>query len=264
MREKLRPGRPQTKLPKYPTQKEKMGQVVAYLKRTGQVDNQDELARFFGVDGQTVSNWATGQTEVGIMPKKVMAHDFDIPLEWWDQPDVPIEEVAGKGLGKDEAAQNGPPVAPRIEIPFIEEGKLRANPTMGYELRIDDLTLRYARKVPIWREFIKSPGEHCLIEVEGDSMEPRYCDGDVISVNFSQRDPQRLIGKPVAAWVPEIGGGIIKILKEDSSRRFWDLQSVNDAYESLLVPKEQQGFHCFEVEAVVFQKVKGPPKKRAA
>lgn len=108
MQAKKRPGRPQTTPPKYPLQQEKMAELTAHLKKEGVIRSQEELAHYFGVDDQTISNWATGKSALGLRDKKVFAHDFDVPLNWWNHPGVPIAKVIGKGLGQDEPPRKSP------------------------------------------------------------------------------------------------------------------------------------------------------------
>lgn len=263
---KQRRGRPSTKAVIHPLQAQKMSGFVQLLIRSGIVRSQQHLADILGVDNGTISNWVNGQTPISELVKYTLAHLYDVPESWWDQPDVPLASVIGKGMGTDaDSLSDGPPIVPSIPVPFIEEGKLHANPRSGYELQIDNITLSYARRLWVAREHIRHPQhEYCLIAIAGDSMEPRYCDGDIVLVNLHRKTVSDLIGKPVAAWVPDVGGAIIKILKESHHQQAWDLQSVNDVYENLFVPKSQHGFHVFEVEAVVFHKVKEPLKKRAA
>lgn len=90
-------------------------------------------------------------------------------------------------------------------------------------------------------------------------MEPLYDDGDIVLVNLHQQNLESLIGKPVAAWVSDLGGGLIKILKGCYQPDQWVLHSVNNKRPDIAVVKDQQYFKIFEVESVIFQ-----PRKATA
>jgi len=232
----------------------KMRDLLSYFGLSDQ-----KLGDIMGLDsGGPVRAWANGDRELGLWAKKIIAHELDVPESWWDQEGIPIEAVIGKGLGKDEGTEDeGIPIVKTSLVPMIE-GALRAG-EHGYEFTVEDLTLHYAEQVPVPIEHIKKAGPHCLIRVEGDSMEPMYYDGDVVLVNLRQQNLETLVGKPVAAWVPDLGGGLIKILKGCYRQDQWILHSVNNRRPDIPVAKDQPHFRVFEIEALVYQ-----PRKVAA
>lgn len=227
-----------------------MGEFLDHFQKTGRIKNQGFLAGQLGVDNKTISNWANGQTEISVLVRFTLAHLYDVPFEWWDQEGVPIQEAIGKRAKseKDDLATADILWVPRIDA------SLRVD-KQGQEIEISSLSLSAAEQVPIPREYVKGRGPYCILRIEGDSMEPRFHNGDLVLVNLQQKPASDLKGKPVAAWVPDLGGGLIKILKEDQLGT-WILRSVNDNYPDISVPHEQAHFHVFEVEAVVYQKIK--------
>ncbi len=91
---------------KFPLQAKKLDELIRYLIAQRIISSQGDLAANFGVNVQTVSNWVIGKTEIGIREKKVFEHDFDVPLAWFEDPDMRLEDAIGKWLGKDEAPRS--------------------------------------------------------------------------------------------------------------------------------------------------------------
>lgn len=70
------------------------------------------------------------------------------------------------------------------------------------------------------------------LEVEGDSMLPRYHDGDVIFFGDKYEDPMRFVGREVMAQLRD-GRKLLKVLARGSQPGLWTLYSVNTSYDPI-------------------------------
>lgn len=128
------------------------------------------------------------------------------------------------------------------KIPIIED-RLATGPLSALDFsRVED----WAR-VPAWK--LKRNASYCMIRVTGNSMEPQLRKEDLILVNLSRRDPNRLKEKVVAAWLPDEEGATVKILREEERGRYWILHARNPEYKDGVVPKGLEGFQVAAVEA---------------
>ncbi len=80
-------------------------------------------------------------------------------------------------------------------------------------------------------------------------MEPQLRNGDLLLINRTRNDPNRLKEKLVAAYLPDEEGAIVKVLREDAAARFWVLHARNPVYKDRVVPKDLDGFQVAAVEA---------------
>jgi phage repressor protein C with HTH and peptisase S24 domain len=135
-------------------------------------------------------------------------------------------------------------------LPLVEEPIVAG--TGGSVIEIDTLKLLTAQLLPVPKVYIRGKARRCLLRVKNDSMIPDYNPGDIIMVNLDRHDLKNLPKKAVAAWVPDIEAGMLKILHEHAVRSEWLLVSLNPKYPPVPVPKGQHGFHAFHVEGVVF------------
>lgn len=218
---------------------------------------EGEFTERLGIDGEKkIHGWLAGYRPLTRQDRKTIAHEYDLLEEWWDQPGVPVEMVIGKGLGTDGDAHRE-----FVSLPLIE-GALRADSSRGYDMDLDQAALASMPLIPISKEFIRKPGPHCVMKVDGDSMWPRFSHGDYVLVNLREHNLEHLIGCPVAAWLPDMGA-VIKILKKQSTSE-WSLHSVNNDYEDIPIPKDQPHFRVFEVEATVYHAEERKRRKKAA
>lgn len=110
---------------------------MRFLIATKRIKNQQDVAAILEVDNGTISNWMNGRTEISALVKYSLAHIYDVPELWWDQPGIPIEEVIGKGLAKDEKPTPAEARQHRIrELLAIRELVERAR--MGLEREIEE------------------------------------------------------------------------------------------------------------------------------
>ena len=129
-----------------------------------------------------------------------------------------------------------------IRVPILED-KIAAGPGRSLDFkRIED----WAR-VPRWK--LKRGNSYYMIRVTGDSMEPQLRKGDLILINLTRRDPNRLKEKLVAAYLPDEEGATVKILREEEKGRFWILHARNPLYKDRVIPKDIEGFQVAAVEA---------------
>lgn len=129
-----------------------------------------------------------------------------------------------------------------MRVPILED-RIAAGPGRALDFsKIED----WAR-VPRWR--LKRGNSYYMLRVTGDSMEHQLHAGDLILVNLTRRDPNRLKGKVVAAWLGDIEGATVKILEEDEQKRFWVLHPRNRLYKDIVIPKDHGEFQVAAVEA---------------
>lgn len=79
-------------------------------------------------------------------------------------------------------------------------------------------------------------------------MEPNIKAGSVVFVDLGPRKPEELIGKTVAAFVPDLGT-LVKQFKRNQQKDMWTLYSVNPEAEDITVPKDKN------VEGVVVREI---------
>ncbi len=80
-------------------------------------------------------------------------------------------------------------------------------------------------------------------------MEPQLRSGDLLLINLTRNDPNRLKEKLVAAYLPDEEGATVKVLREDAAGHFWVLHARNPVYKDRVVPKDLDGFQVAAVEA---------------
>lgn len=68
----------------------------------GPISNEEFGRRLGKISRGPVSSWRRGEALLEEWGQKLIAHEFDVPLSWWNEPNVPVRDVIGKGLGKDE------------------------------------------------------------------------------------------------------------------------------------------------------------------
>lgn len=161
-----------------------------------------------------------------------------------------------KAKGNVPSKEDEAPVTKTVLIPRVV-GALQAGKT-GYDLQVDKHTLTYVEQVPVPAKHIKRNGIYCVIRVEGRSMEPQYYDGDEVLVNLREATIGDLKGKIVAAWVPEVGGALIKQLKLNHTNKGCSLHSINPDFPDIPVNEKQPYFYAYEVEAITYRSLKRP------
>lgn len=82
------------------------------------------------------------------------------------------------------------------------------------------------------------PSDFTLIDVRGDSMEPRFLHGDQILIDRRDRDP--LQPGPFALWDGD--GYVIKLVERVPRKRGWyRVFSVNDIYTAYEIEEDESG-----------------------
>ena len=214
------------------------------------------FGKVLGVSDVTVLNYEGGQIPKAEMLDKIASFDpRGRGIEWL----LTAREAVRGGAGL--VAESGPvyellkveeleqrlPGLEDVEIKLLRvpilEDRIAAGPGRGLDFsRIED----WAR-VPRWK--LKRGNSYYMLRVTGDSMEPQLRGGDLILVNLTRRDPNRLKEKLVAAWLPEEDGATVKVLSEDQDKKFWVLRPRNRLYKERVIPKDLEGFQVAAVEA---------------
>lgn len=110
-------GCPSSKTPEFFPQAEKMEELFTFL---GGVSNDELGKRIGGISSDSVSDWRAGQVAMENWAKKLIAHELDVPEEWWDQPNVPLQSVIGK----------------RRDMPILVEAELQASEITNSEDKV--------------------------------------------------------------------------------------------------------------------------------
>ncbi|MBI2358878.1 MAG: LexA family transcriptional regulator [Deltaproteobacteria bacterium] len=219
--------------------------------------SQEAFARLLGVSQGAVNHYERGRVPDGEMLLKIASLDPKRRGIEWILTGRIGAAYGGAGLTGESApayeilkVEDPQARLPGIEkalmafkkIPIIED-RIAAGPLSALDFsRIED----WAR-VPAWK--LKRNASYYMIRVTGDSMEPQLRKEDLILVNLSRRDPNRLKEKLVAAWLPDEEGATVKVLREEERGRYWILHPRNPEYRDRVVPKGLKGFQVAVVEA---------------
>ena len=114
-----------------------------------------------------------------------------------------------------------------VPIPYMDQKVAAGPPLEVVDERVKDFLLVHRRK-------IRRTTGYFGVQIDGDSMEPRYPSGSIVVVDSEQKDPSALIHKIVLA-IHE-GGGLVKWLSQDESH--WILESENARYRPIYIKKE--------------------------
>ncbi|WKL57264.1 S24 family peptidase [Asticcacaulis sp. ZE23SCel15] len=110
------------------------------------------------------------------------------------------------------------------DIPII--GRAAASVTHGYY--INEYPDGGHPILPAW------PAESVAIDVDGDSMEPRFYDGERLVFGAQTPDPSPYVGREVLAYLGDADGRtLIKILERNKLSGGWNLRSYNPRHETL-------------------------------
>lgn len=71
-----------------------------------------------------------------------------------------------------------------------------------------------------------------LLRVQGQSMNPLICDGNILAADYSQNDRTQLLGKIVIAWNKNKGLTVSRLQRYGTIEV---LQSENSEYESVVL-----------------------------
>ncbi len=112
-------------------------------------------------------------------------------------------------------------------------------PVIGHLAAGDTFSIgtEYAESTPpgwadAFVEFKNAPPGSFALRVKGDSMAPKYVDGDIVII-----DPRRSIREGLACAIYEVPAGVevkLKLVKEENGN--FTLSSINPAYKPILVP----------------------------
>jgi len=97
-------------------QEEKLKQVYQFLK----ISTDEEFLVKLGASpngAEEVRRWREQQEHIKPWAIWVMHHNWEIPETWWNQEGVPLKDVIGKGLGKDEGRKDA---APALTAPLVD------------------------------------------------------------------------------------------------------------------------------------------------
>jgi len=176
--------------------------LIQELRRKNQL-SQAELAAICGVHQTAVSQWENGRTRPDIQALSVLADYFS----------VSVDQLLGKAEGERK----------RHFVPVL--GYVRA----GLPLEAVEEILDYEEITP---EMARS-GEFFGLKIQGDSMMPRFCPGDVVIV---RKQPDVDSGDIAVVLVDGNDATVKKLIKNGTSLVLVPLNSV---YEPLIYLEEE-------------------------
>jgi SOS-response transcriptional repressor LexA len=91
--------------------------------------------------------------------------------------------------------------------------------------------------IPALAKWCPNPSTTTCLRVRGNSMEPLICDGFVLAVDSSQKDPSELNGRVVIAWNKDMGFIVSRLNRYDRTEV---LQPDNGKYESIVMGAKQK------------------------
>jgi len=220
---------------------ETLGQRVAQARMRKGL-SQPELARAAGVSQGTIGNIESGARK---QPRGLLsiASALGVRPEWLLYGLEPME-ATGQSVwavpGSDSAAQNQPGTAPAVtthssgsnadEIDLPPSEYVGVTKVTGAHLsagggevlwEIDEVIGSHAFR----QDYMLSRGlraEKCRVwTVRGDSMEPRFCSGDVVLIDMSDRTPVH--GKVYAL----IGDDGLRLKQLRRTQSGWEMHSFN-------------------------------------
>jgi len=165
--------------------------------------SQAQLAKICEVTQTAVSQWENGHTAPDTETLALLADYFQIPME----------QLLGRDAGERE----------RHLIPVL--GYVRAGlPAQAVQdiLDYEELTPEMARN-----------GEHFALKIQGDSMLPRFCPGDVVIV---RKQPDADSGDIAVLLINGDDATVKKIIKSGAGLH---LVPLNPDYETLLYTRKQ-------------------------
>lgn len=183
--------------------------LVYYLDANGKT--QADLYKYMGVSSAIVSNWCTGTK----MPR---ADKIQIIANW-------LNIEIGDLLKKRHDGERKPQSIKAVRIPVL--GKVIA----GIPIDAIEEILDYEE---ITSEMAMT-GEFFCLQIKGNSMEPRFVEGDVVVVR-QQSDAES--GDIVIAFIGNEETTVKKLIKYDDTQNI-ALVSLNPAYPPIHFSKEQ-------------------------
>lgn len=169
---------------------------------------QKDLATFLGVDRTTYTKYETGASEPNLETLNRLADYFGVKIEYL--------------LGN--APTVNEPTKPKgVMIPVL--GDVRA----GYPIEAVENIIDYEEI----DESMARRGEYFALRIKGDSMEPRFADGDVVIVHKQETADS---GDIVVALVNGDSATIKKLKRHQSGIT---LMPTNMAYEPMYYSNEE-------------------------
>lgn len=137
---------------------------------------------------------------------------------------APAFAIVGAGSGKKKTEKTQLLTIPLLKVSAAAHGEKGGH----ISLLLHDPQVETLIAAPT--EWCPNPSFTSCLRVQGRSMEPTICDGDIVAVDSSQTDTERLNGKVVLAWNEENGLTISRLRRYDHTEV---LQPENNQYESI-------------------------------
>jgi SOS-response transcriptional repressor LexA len=115
-----------------------------------------------------------------------------------------------------------------VPVPYMEQKVAAGLPLEIADDRVKDYLL-------VHRRVARRPETLFGVQVQGDSMDPRYPSGSIVVVDRSQSDPAALIHRVILAVLDD--SAAVKILNQDASH--WILESQNPKYRPMYVDRAE-------------------------
>lgn len=103
------------------------------------------------------------------------------------------------------------------------------------------------RHIVVPRDWARRQPSYCL-RIKGDSMEPRFHDGDIVGVSLWKGDPRELLGQIVAVWLAD-DGVTVKKLSSDGPLLVLNAMNQNSKdYPKVIPPKVAERSQWWRVD----------------
>lgn len=173
---------------------------------------QEQIGKLCGVHKSTVSRWESGETDkIGLPTLALLAELYHVSVAWLSGKDVPMidDETVKKQHSK--------------KIPVL--GRVAA----GYPVEAVENIIDYEE---ISEEMARS-GEYFALQVKGDSMLPRFADGDIVIV----RKQEDIDSGDIAIML--VNGDEATIKKVQKFENGINLIPSNPAYDVMTFTKKE-------------------------
>jgi len=202
-----------------------------YLIKTGQISDKKEFAQIIGVSSSMMTEISKGRSNVGMSSIQNIVKNFSVSAEWLltgagdmfkTRPASLLkDDQTTIAIGKRTDKKEGIPLIPIDAMAGMLSGDDHA--IMEYECE------HYV--IPIFR------GAEFLIQVKGDSMQPKYYSGDIVAC-------KRLPLDTFFQWnrtyvIDSEQGALIKKVEAGSDNAHIMLVSENKEYKPFEIAKDK-------------------------
>lgn len=156
-----------------------IGNILRSLRRRSDL-TQAELARMANVTKQTICNYEKGRRVPDYETLETLADVLNVPMGFFLSDEEQAEELSKHSAPQADKPEP-PPVIPGLQtMPYTPpQAMIRV---IG-SVRCGEGGLAFEEDLGAEPANVPNPQEYFWLRAEGDSMEPRICDGDLVLVH---------------------------------------------------------------------------------